>query len=389
MKKLIIFFIALLAAIWLGVIMHKNAGFVMINFGHTRVEMTLWSAILALLVLLIVGRVLVGMIRGIYRIPVRYANWSSAKNERISYRYMQEAVLSLLKNDYETAEKDFLRSVKSGKTKLLSFLGIAETAQAQQKFKQRDKYLAKAKKIASADQVRAINMIKAHWQVESKEWIPALVTLALLPLDHPFVLNMKKDIYIAQKNWEALRKMLSETKHRSIFKDSTPDDFQHEISLVLMKEALCARNHVEIEMLWKRLTRKLKHDPEILSIYAAHLVDEGKHHEAEILLTHALKDALHPSLLKVYTRVESPKPAKQLSRAEAWLASHPDNADLLFCLGKLCQKYRLWGKAKKYFRSCINRRSTWQAHQALGEVLEQLGENSAALACYREGLLKQ
>lgn len=386
MKKLIILFIALLAAIWLGIAMHEYAGFVMINMGHTRIETTVWVAILAALILFIGLRMLLGLMRGIWNMPGRYAHWSAEKGERVAYQHMQTAVFSLLEDNYVQAEKYFLKSTKSQKIKLLNYLGAAKAAQIQQQFKQRDKYLAKAKKVATGQYVSAVDMIKVRWQVESEQWPSAFTTLTSLPSDHPFVLKMRKQVYIAQKNWDALKKMLSEIKQKGLFQDKAVDSLKYEIVLSLMQEALAERNHIEIEKFWGTLSKKMKTDPEILSVYVEHLIDEGKHHEAEVLLKHALRNGLHPRLLDEYTRVISPKPPKHLFRAESWLASNPENVDLLFCLGKLCQRYRLWGKAKKYFQSSIEIKSTKQAYQALGEVLEQLDENTAALACYREGL---
>jgi HemY protein len=389
MKKLIIYFIVLLAAIWLGLIMHDYAGFVMINFGHTRIETTVWAAILALLILFVGLRLLIGLIRGIFHMPRRYAYWSAAKGERIAYRHMQAGVFSLLESNYLQAEKYFLKSTKSEKIELLNYLGAANAAHFQQNFKQRDKYLAKARKMAIGEYIQAVDMIKARWQMESDEWSSALLTLKSLPPHHPLVLEIRKQVYIAQKNWDALKSMLLEIKQSRLFKNKTIDRLKYEIVLSLMQQGLSIRNHIAMEKLWGTLSKDMKTDPEILAIYAAHLIDEGKHDEAEVLLKHALKNGLHLPLplLNEYIRVESPKPPKHLLRAESWLTSNPENAGLLFYLGKLCQRYQLWGKAKKYFQSSIKVKPTKQAYQALGEVLEQLDENIAALACYREGLL--
>jgi HemY protein len=389
MKKLIFFFIALLAAIWIGMIMHKNPGFVIVNFGHTRIEMTVWVAILTFIILFIVLNVVFAFVRGIFSLPGLFTHWSDNRNEINAQQHMEAAFFSMLEGDHKKAEKDFIQSAKSGKTKLLNYLGAARSAQVLQQTERRDKYLAKAKKVAVGEQVNTVDMVKVRWQVESEQWGLALATLKSLSADSLFALRMKKKIYVAQKNWEALKKMLPQIKSHGLFKDEEAEKLKHDVLFVLMEEARAEKNHAEIEMLWQDLPKKLKSDPELLSVYAEHLIDEGKHSVAETLLFNELKHKLHPGLLTEYCRVISPKPARQLSRAEAWLDAHPEDADLLFCLGKICQQHRLWGKAKTYFQSSITIRPSKKTYQVLGDVLESLDEDAAALACYREGLLQQ
>lgn len=389
MKKLIVAFIILLAAVWLGIIMHKYPGFVLISMGHTRIEMTVWFAIIALVVLFFALRLLIAIFKGVFNVSKRYSHWSAERHEASAQQHMQDAVFYLSRDDFKTAEKDFVKSAKLSKSKLLNYLGAAKAAQSAEQFEQRDQYLAKAKKIAGREQAKSIDLIKARWEVATQQWGAALATLKTLPSQDPFVLKMYHQIYVAQENWERLKLLLPQLKQKHVLNSSDLEALQEKISLVFLQKALMANHASEIEQIWVDLPKKLKKQPAFLSIYVEYLIKHNEHIEAEQLLSDALKHHLDPKLLNQYASVVSNNPTKQLAKAESWLAEHPENPDLLYCLGKLCVQYRLWGKAKTYFDTSIKIQPQKQTYQALGSVLEHLNENSAALVCYREGLMQQ
>jgi HemY protein len=79
--------------------------------------------------------------------------------------------------------------------------------------------------------------------------------------------------------------------------------------------------------------------------------------------------------------------AQALQRGEAWLASHPSDATLLHALGLLCQRRSLWGKARNYLEAAVAIRPDILTHLALAELLESLGESTAALPHLRAAAL--
>jgi tetratricopeptide (TPR) repeat protein len=79
-------------------------------------------------------------------------------------------------------------------------------------------------------------------------------------------------------------------------------------------------------------------------------------------------------------------PAAQLAWAERFLGSHPDDPPLLLTLGRLCVSNRLWGKARTYLEASLQVEPLPEVFEELGGLLEQLGEQKAALECYRRGL---
>ena len=80
-----------------------------------------------------------------------------------------------------------------------------------------------------------------------------------------------------------------------------------------------------------------------------------------------------------------------IQKAEGWKKDHPEDADLLFALGRLCQQQQLWGKAQSFLESALkladNEALKVRAHRALARLFEHLGETDKAAKHYRESAL--
>ena len=103
----------------------------------------------------------------------------------------------------------------------------------------------------------------------------------------------------------------------------------------------------------------------------------------------ALKRGWDPELVRIFGYVESDNARRQLSRAEGWLADHPEDAQLFLCLGRLAARDKLWGKSRDYFEKSYRLHRSPEVCAELGRLLSALGEASVAAAYFREGLLFQ
>jgi HemY protein len=72
-----------------------------------------------------------------------------------------------------------------------------------------------------------------------------------------------------------------------------------------------------------------------------------------------------------------------LACAERWLAARPDDAGLLYSLGRQCMAAQIWGKAQTYLEQSLRIAPAADAHLALGELFEQLGRPADAAVQFR------
>ncbi|MGE5105462.1 MAG: heme biosynthesis protein HemY, partial [Betaproteobacteria bacterium] len=65
---------------------------------------------------------------------------------------------------------------------------------------------------------------------------------------------------------------------------------------------------------------------------------------------------------------------------ERWLITHSQDANLLYALGRICERRELWGKAQTYLEASLALDNHWRAHVALGELQAKLGRTDEANA---------
>ncbi|HVV69860.1 MAG TPA: heme biosynthesis HemY N-terminal domain-containing protein [Gammaproteobacteria bacterium] len=389
MKKLIVYFIVLLLAVLGGLWMHAHPGYVLIGVANTRIEASLWLAVFALIVLVIVFYWLLRLLVGIFRIPRRFHSFRKRRERNQILKLSERGEYELLSENWHKAEQDLAKAAKKPPRRVLNYLGAAKAARAQNNDLQRDQYLENARKLADGRQRQAIIFTEVRWQIANANWDAALKTLEPLQQAlprHPFVLMSLKQIYYAKQDWEHLQKLLPKLKKQHLLTDDEARLLEHEVYLALMAKARLTNQPQVLEKIWHSLPDYLRREPQVLATYTEYLIEEGNQEKAESLLKVRLKKSLEAPLLQQYAKVLSSDSAKQLSRAESWLEKNPHNAALLYCLGQLCIRHRLWGKARNYLEASLKQAPSAPIYIALGEVDEHLGEKSAALECYREGL---
>ena len=108
---------------------------------------------------------------------------------------------------------------------------------------------------------------------------------------------------------------------------------------------------------------------------------------AERVILRALKQAWQPALVREYGYLKGQNASRQLSQAEKWLKAHPDDPQLLLCLGRLSARNQVWSKSRLYFESSYRVEHSAEICAELGRLLTSFGESEAANAYFREGLL--
>ena len=164
-------------------------------------------------------------------------------------------------------------------------------------------------------------------------------------------------------------------------------ELEKQVQRELMKLAAAQNKPERLMESWRMVPRDLRQDENLIDDYARHLLRFQRHDEAEELLREAIKRHWNASFVYLYGLTKSSTLNKQLSHAEVWLKTHDNNPILLLTLGRLCLQHELWGKARAYLEASLGAGETSEAYRELGGLLEQLGEQSPAMECYRKGML--
>jgi HemY protein len=147
-------------------------------------------------------------------------------------------------------------------------------------------------------------------------------------------------------------------------------------------EAIAALTHdaTGLRAYWTRLNDADREQPAVAEAAARALLAQGADREAADVLVRALERHWEPRLVQWYAECRTPDATRQLEIAERWLVEHNQDATLLYALGRLCERQKLWGKAQTYLEASLALDTQWRTELALGELCANLGRTDEANA---------
>ena len=191
----------------------------------------------------------------------------------------------------------------------------------------------------------------------------------------------------ARRYADVLRSVRALEKHRAL----------HPLAAQRLKRAAYLGQLLErradgaaLEAAWRAIPAADRLDP-AFALEAARLLNgAGCGAAAAAALEAALDQQWDEALLDDYATTLGVPARAQLERAEAWLVRRPGSAALLRCLGQLCLRTQLWGKARGYLEDSLRQQpDAPRTHLAAARLFELLGDDAAAARHYREAALGQ
>ena len=385
--------IALLLGVGVVALIETDPGYVLVTYSHYTLETSLWVGLLLLLGLILA---LYWTVRLFYRLlggQRTFLSWLGNRKAVIAQRHTTRGVILYSEGNWERARRQLERGVEKNEAPLLNYLLAAraadqlhESAQAREMLRLADESDPRAKV--------AVEMTLAELRLGAGEYSEALAALKNARLNvarHPRVLDLLRQAYEGLGDWDAMLELLPDLKKH---KRLSRDDYQAlESGVHCQRLALAASgpnaSSAVLATAWQQVPTRLKHEGPVLDAYVDGLVAVGDWDTAEQTILKALKQQWDPQLVRDFGLLEGDNTSKRLALAERWLDSHADDANLLICLGRLCARDKLWGKARDYFESAYRIEASPEVCAELGRLLTGLGEPKVAGAYFREGLLGQ
>ena len=384
MRFLVYGMIALVAAVAVALLALPDPGYVLVGYGDWSVETTLLVLLAVLAGLYLALRFLAGL----RRLPHRLLQWRRLRRERRARGALNRGLIELAEGQWATAEKRLVRHAATSDNALITYLAAARAAQQQGAHDRRDHYLRLAHGSMPEADV-AVGLSQAELQMAHGQLEQALATLRHLreiAPRHGYVLKMLMKLYQRLHDWQSLRTLLPELRRRKVIGAEEQDQLNLEIHQALLEQAARRGDLEAVREAWGWLPRALTHDESLLVTYVSQLQRHGQVDEAQGLLRGAIRRRWSQRLVYLYGQLEGGDAGRRLDEAEGWLREHEKDPVLLLTLGRLCLVNRLWGKARAYLEASVQLAPTVETCQALGTLLEQLGETDKAMACYRQGM---
>ena len=390
MRKLfVVALLALLLGVGVVALIETDPGYVLVSYRNYTLETSLWVG-LSLLVLLVVSiGLLLKLVYRVIRGRRSLSSWLGNRKARNAQRLSTRGMISYAEGNWAAARRQLLRGARNNEAPLANYLLAAQSSAHLRDDDKVHEYL-RAAGDAEPGAAVAIEVALAEMKLEAGEHQQALEALDQATRNigkHPHVLTLLSRAYQGLEDWDKLAELLPQLQKHKLPSTAEFQKLERQVHRNRLERG--GTGTQQLHVLWQSLPRYLQRDPEMVDLYVGKLIAAGDHGSADKMIQRTLKQVWSDSLVRQYGYVHAGNAAAQLVRAESWLVAHPENAELLLCLGRLAAREKLWGKAREYFENSYRLNPGAEVCAELGRLLTALGEPDAAAAYYREGLMQR
>ena len=381
MKFGLVVIVALILSALAANFLLQDPGSVVITFRGKIIEMSVF--VLGGLIALLFASI--WLVTKLLRAPRKLGEAAGRYRAGRAGQRLTRGVIEVAEGNFAKGERMLARAAGASEAPLLNYLQAARAAHLLGQDERRDTWLKQAYETLPGA-ANAVLLTQAELQLDQKQYEQALATLRRIEEsapNHSHALTLLGRLYYRLEDWSALNALLPKLrKHGRL-----PPETLQEWSIRVYREKLdaCA-DDAALQDAWRDVPKEYRQNVELLESWFTNLSRIGQQDRAEKDIAAELKRRWEAPLVRLYGRIESSDPAKQLKRAEQWLASHSEDADLLLTAAQLCLRNELWGKARSYLETVIAIRPSPEAFHEYGKLLNQLGEGEAAAQAYRDGL---
>ncbi|SDK57914.1 heme biosynthesis HemY N-terminal domain-containing protein [Microbulbifer yueqingensis] len=365
-------------------------GYMLLAVGGKRIEMNLWvavgAAVLAMLLLFLVFWLLRSLLRGVEGgvSRIRFGR------TRVARRRLTNGLVEFMEGNWARARRQLLKSAPRSDAPLINYLAAARCAFELGYRDEANELLAKAE--ASGEDTRlAVALSQARMQLLDRQYeqcIASLERAKQVEPKHPAVLQMLKQAYYQLEDWHHLRDLLPDLEKHANMPEEDLQRLEQEVYQQLLVAAGERRDAGKLHDTWQSFSGRWQRDMDLRGLYAEQLHRVGEDEEAEKHLRWILNHEWRSQLGRLYGCLTGADAGAQLTVADGWLKEYGENAELYTCLGRLCLRNELWGKARQHFEKSLTLRSDPATSAELARLLHALGEKEQAAELYKEGLIQ-
>ena len=380
MRALFAFLVLAVLAVLAALLFKHNAGYALFVAPPYRVELSLNAFLLFMFAAFTVAYLLLRLSARIARLPGEVREARYRRNVERARAKQDAAVVALLEGRYGKARHNADEALAIPHSSGLSALVGARAAIDTREFDAALNYLARPDAGVGSLAIPRL-MLTAETALERGQPGAALTQLEELKREaglHTAALRLEVRALTAAGRQAEIPPLVDQLVKRRVY-DAVQGDL---VRAGAHAEALAAlrQDATGLRAYWNRLPDADKQNPRVARAGATSFLMLGGDREAAEIIVRCLDRKWDSELTTLYAQCRTPEPTRQLEAAEHWLLQHTQDATLLYALGKLCEREKLWGKAQTYFEASLALDNHWRAHVALGEMLGRLGRDDAANA---------
>lgn len=378
MRLLFAFLLLTALAVLAALLFKLNAGYVLLVSPPYRVEISLNAFIVSLVAAFVVVHLLLRLAARIARMPAEVRASRQRRNAERARGKQDASVVALLEGRYGKARQYAEEALAIPQSTGLPALVGARAAVDMREFGAAESLLARPDAGVASLTVPRL-MLEADMALAQDQPGVALDKLAQLRREaglHTAALRLEVRALTAARRFTEIPPIVDQLVKRKVY-----DAEQGELLRASAHaEALTAfRSDASgLRAYWSKLTDTDRTNPKVARAGATAFLSLGGDREAAEIVGRCLERNWDASLAVLYAQCRTGDATRQLETAERWLAAHPQDATLLYALGRLCERESLWGKAQTYFEASLALDDQWRTRVALGELHARLGRADIA-----------
>ena len=315
--------------------------------------------------------------------PERVRAYRERRSELGALRSLRESLKALFEGRFARAERAAQRAQSVPPVAALAALVGARAAHRMQEYERREQWLERAEPDAELATARLV--LSAEMWSEQRDSARALRIVEQLHetgARHIHAMRIALVAHLQSNHWEeAIRIVRVLDKHRGL---PAPASMAYRVLAYRGQLRDNAADVASLSRVWNAVPAADRATPELALEAAACFNRLGRGNDAASVLEHALKAQWTERLLDEYARCAGINVSAAIAQVEAWMQEHGRSAAALRCLGRICLRARLWGKARNYLEESQRTQADPDTALALGELAEAMGDDAAAAQCFRD-----
>lgn len=375
-----------------------DPGYLMVAFGNTTFETSLFALLVATVIVVLLVRLAVLIVQILN--PLQLVNAGKQyRNTRKSRRRTKtvEGLLAFSRGDWQTAHGLLIRGAKQPDSNVANFLAAAYAAHELDDRDAWNQALDEAEKEYPTTR-STIQFVRAKLLFQSNQLEQCLAILEQIRgsgSKDKGVLRLLKEVYVNLEEWDKLDGLVSileknkiidadeaERINKRVLVEQLYDLAEESKSDLETESEFLEKQRDSISKKWKKSPSKFREDEKLVKHYCEILRKLGDKESAVKAIETALSKNWSGDLVIQYGEIDYGVSQAQLLVAENWLKARPANSELLLSLGRICMRNQLWGKAREYYQASIRIAPSAEAYGELAQLLKNLGEEAESQICF-------
>lgn len=384
-------------AILLFLIVKDDAGYVLITgtfpiIGHQAFHTTIIGGLFIAAVAIVLIYILVRIIITIIRMPRIFRGLSGNRRARTADKQFAQAELALLENRPLVAEDLFLTAAKGSKSPNLCYIGAARAAELNGNSDKRDRYLREIDLCNSKHDKEYAEIQRAEILIEAGENSKAesLIKDLLERRKNGYATLLLALTLQRQGKNEALFRLLPDLQKAlpRLTPSSNVTRYTHDVYKSLFEYASqISKDSDQLRLVWSKLPKYLRQDPDILIAYANRLLDVGDTKRAEALLRKEINRSHNELLILAYAHLYRGDQSKLLHHTKKFQQSEPESAITEYSLAYMLFKNEEYDAAMVHIEKTIALDPNFaKAYRLLGEIKLLKNDDKGALTAFKEAM---